>query len=220
MSRTSLLPIIALVLFLAACSGDDDASPADPSDLSRATTTTLPDLDLSLTRSELVSDSAARSELTDPVRAEVLGVVEELLESASLTPMVTGSVVGDLGALFTTDAGERAGGPDRHLMIDEGLPRSFRVEVLRSDVGLTGLGGAVEPVQMVVARVRLELRSVSWRGVEVARVARSGDLTLIPTDDGWRISEYQVSVERDVAPRAQRRARGSRWTAVEPDGDD
>jgi hypothetical protein len=202
MTRRTLLLALVAALALTACSGDDDATSAPSTTLAQATTTTttVPDVGLTVTRAELVSDSAVRGDLTDPLRAEVARVVEEFLDATSLTPLLTGSTAPGIDRLVTPEVGSQIGGADRALMIDDGLPRPRRVEVVRADVGLTGLGGAVEPVQLVVARFRLELRGEGADGSVVADVARSGELTLVPGDGGWRIADYEVTVTRDVPP--------------------
>jgi hypothetical protein len=198
MSRLSLPGVLLAVGLVASCGGDDGA--ATP------TTTTAPAapvVRLDVTDAVLVSDDAPRAELADPVRAEVLGVVERFLQLGTVVPLTTGEVGEGIEELLTDEARQRFAEEDRSALVDEGTPPSDRVEVVREEATLSGLarGGDVE---LVVVRVALEAA-----GDDGARVHRHGELTVVPVDGSWRISGWEMVVERSDGTDAAADGEGS-----------
>lgn len=182
-----LIVLLVVVVGASSCSdaGDvaDDPPPPSPPPA---------DLSLEVGSAVVVSDTQGQAELEDPARSEVLEVVTRFLERASMEPMITGSVGDDIEGLLTAEVAEQLAAGDRSAVVDEGLPPSGEVAVVRSAVDLSGLAAGTE-VQLVVARFDLELA-----GDDGTSLHRRGELTVVPVDEGWRIAAYDLTVDRVV----------------------
>jgi hypothetical protein len=191
---TKLAALAVAAALVVGCSGGDD------DDAGSTTTTTQaprPTVDLEVLRADLVSPHAALGPLDATTTEDVVNVVEKLLLVASAGPLVAGTPGGGFGELFTAQAAARAEGADRDAFFDEGVP-SFgrRLRPAASPIELTGLAGSTDPAPaVVVARFVWDVGSTSPAG---NRVARSGELSLLPVGGGWRIAAYSVTVQRTV----------------------
>jgi hypothetical protein len=119
------------------------------------------------------------------------------LRITSAEPLGAGRAGGGFADLFTGDAGARAAEHDRAAFFDEGLPLFGELDHHAARVGLTGLAGSMDPAtSLVVATFVWDVESANQPG---NRVQRSGELSLIPGDDGeWRIGAYSITVHRTI----------------------
>lgn len=171
------------------------AEPA-PTTVTMATTTTQPIPEdaphFSLGTPDIQAVRAA-AELSEEVRGGIQGVLDRYLNDATVTPLREAEPAGDLGGIFTGPALERAAGPDRAALLDEGLPRVARLNVGDASAQLTALVGA-DGVAVVAAGIHvLVTGAVTGGGLTIER---SGELHLARDGDAWKVSGYDVSVTR------------------------
>lgn len=121
-------------------------------------------------------------------------LLDQYLDRAVLTPLKSGQA-GDLAPLFTAAALERLNGPDRGALVDEGVTGATDVKVASASARLTALVGP-EGVHLLVAGIEL---AVSARaGGAPLTIRRTGELTMVVDGDAWKISAYDVRVDRDT----------------------
>ena len=187
----------ALALAVAACSGggddDDDAAREDDTETSAAEFARA-SVELEVSRAELVSPHAAKSFLDVGTRDAVQDVVERLLLITSAGPLVEGKAGGGFAELFTDDAGARAANADRAVFFDEGVEDFGQLTPVEARVGMSALAGSMDPkTALVVARYVWTVE-----GDAGDRIARTGELSLVPDGDTWRIGAYTITVTRDL----------------------
>lgn len=186
--------VLALAL-VAGCSGggDDEASERDETS---STAFEQPTVALDVRTAELVSSRAARAALGDDVTSDITEVVEDLLLITSAGPLTLGRAGPGFAELFTPDAGARAAGPDRAAMFDEGLPSFGTLEPSNTSIGITALNG---PFDNAPAFAVVDLQwDVGGSRRPGDRVVRTGELSLLLGEDGWKIAAYDLHVERTV----------------------
>jgi hypothetical protein len=191
-----LLAAVALALAVAACSGggDDDAKKDDTETSSAEHVKASVDLDV--TRAELVSPHQALGPLEGGTRDAVAGVVEKLLLVTSADPLAEGKAGPGFADLFTPDAGARAANADRAAFFDEGVPRFGDLKPTTATLELTGLAGIEDPkTQLVVAKFAWDVASATHPGDSVHR---TGELSLVPSGNEWKIGAYTIVVTRTV----------------------
>lgn len=133
------------------------------------------------------------AEIPDDVRDGIQALLDRYLNDAMLTPLREAEAVGDLGAVFTGPALDRATGADRLALVDEGLPKVARLEVGDASAHLTALVGP-QGVAVVAAQIHVLLRGLVNTGGLV--VERTGELQLARDGDAWKVGGYDVSVTR------------------------
>lgn len=182
-----------LALSVAACTGgDDEASERDTETSAEEFVRASVDLDVS--RAELVSPHAPKGALDAGTRDAVAKVVEHLLLVTSAGPLVEGKAGAGFANLFTPDAGARAANADRAVFFDEGVEDFGELTPVESRVGLTGLAGSLDPsTTLVVARFVWTVE-----GERGDRIARTGELSLVPDDGAWKIGAYTIAVTRTI----------------------
>ncbi len=135
----------------------------------------------------------AAAELPADARAGVQGVLDRYLATAVVGPLRSGAAAADLSGLFSGPALERVSGPDRAALVDDAPTPVEGLQVGEASADLTALVGP-EGVAVMVAEIRLVVTGTA-DGTPVS-VERTGELQLTPEGGGWRISGYDVSVNR------------------------
>jgi hypothetical protein len=131
--------------------------------------------------------------LPAPVLNGVLATLNRYLDGAVMSPMRSGRASADLPAIFTASAASRLGGPDRATLVEEVVPGASRGgRVDDASARLTGLLDSGGSILMVAAKVDVVLRT-GVSGAET-RVARSGELVLVPDGGTWKIDGYDLRV--------------------------
>jgi hypothetical protein len=133
------------------------------------------------------------AEIPEDVRNGIQALLDRYLNDAMLTPLREAETVGDLGAVFSGPALDRAAGPDRVALVDEGLPKVARLEVGDASAQLTALVGP-QGVAVVAAQIHVLVRGLVSTGGLV--VERTGELHLARDGDAWKVGSYDVSVTR------------------------
>jgi hypothetical protein len=159
-----------------------------------STTATLPPVTtFRLTGAEVPATGA--TSLPGPVLNGVLATLNRYLDGAVVSPMRSGRAAADLPGIFTATAAQRLAGPDRATLVEEVEPGAGRGRVDDASARLTGLLDSGGSILMVAAKVDVVLRTGA-SGAET-RVARSGELVLVPDGGAWRIDGYDLRVTRE-----------------------
>lgn len=135
----------------------------------------------------------AAAEIPGNVQNGIQDLLDRYLNQGMLTPLREAKPVEDLGGLFAGPALERASGPDRVALLDEGLPRVARLAVDVASAQLTALVGPAG-VATVAARIHVSVAgAVSNGGLFIDR---TGELHLVSDGDAWKVGGYDVRVSR------------------------
>lgn len=187
--------VLASALALAACSGGDDED--DAREETSSTSFEQPSVALEVRSADLVSTHAARAALPSEVTSEITEMIEQLLLITSAEPLTLGEAGGGFADLFTPDAGAQAAGEDRAAIFDEGLPSFGALEPDDASIGITALNGAMS-TEAAFAVVDLQWDVGGTRNPG-DRIVRTGELSLVRGEGGWKIAAYDLHVERTIA---------------------
>lgn len=189
------LVTLLLVVLAAACSGGGTATPKvvgapvePPTTVPSPEEAAPPSVTLTVFGAEVVGPAAPAGPLVDPVRSDVVRVVQAFLDVTSLDPL-TGRPGPGLSHLLLDGAAAQATREDRAVVFDEGVPPSSTVTASQAVVSLRGLAGPDGAVQLVVA-------DFVWDVTAAVQVRRTGELELVPTPSGWQIATYDITAER------------------------
>ncbi|GMU78402.1 MAG: hypothetical protein AMXMBFR46_11970 [Acidimicrobiia bacterium] len=134
--------------------------------------------------------------LPDSVRDKVMATLGAYVNAATVRPLQKGTVddaalAGALGPSVTA----RLGGPDRAVLLDEGVPRATKkIVVAAAPVALTGLADAQGNVVVVTAGLDATTTTKTEKGK--VSIKRTGELVLTPEADTWKITGYTLTVDR------------------------
>lgn len=189
--RPSLFAVALAAALVAGCFGNGDDGSDQAAD--STTTTTRPDVEFVVARSEQVSPHQHLAGLGDPIRGQATEVVERFLDSTSAQPLVTGRAGTDLVDFMTPDAARRAQENDRDAVFDVGHGRVSNLAIDVAEVELTALVNADSTVGLVVA-------DFNWTvtGLGGDRVERRGELSMVPREGAWLIAAYRIEVTRSL----------------------
>jgi hypothetical protein len=193
--------LLALVLtgavVLAGCSGgggsgggsdDGEAAPAEPPPVAA-------DVGFSI-GSVRVESAGPPVELPAPVVEQVTGLVDAYVQRATVDPLM-GRDTDGVTELFTPFAAAALEGPDRASLVDEGVGRATKdITAKTATVNLDGLADQAGNVVLVAATVALDVETATDEGP--VRIARLGDLVLVPEGFEWKIGGYDLAVERET----------------------
>lgn len=138
----------------------------------------------------------AAPDLLAQAGSHLQGVLDRYLNNAVVGPLRSGRPAGDLSNLFVSDVLPRLLGPDRGALLDEGLPPVDDLNVKTATADLVALAGP-DGVAVLVAGIRMEIEG-HLEGTPLT-VNRTGELHLAPEGDYWKISAYDIRVERRTA---------------------
>lgn len=133
------------------------------------------------------------AELPEDVQNEIRELLDRYLNTATLTPLRKGGAVADLGGVFSGQALERATGPDRAALVDDGLPRMARMQLGDASARLTALLGP-SGVAVVAADIHVLVTGAVTGGA--LTIERTAELQLARDGDSWKVGGYDVSVTR------------------------
>ncbi|MSV95505.1 MAG: hypothetical protein F2861_09025 [Actinobacteria bacterium] len=131
------------------------------------------------------------------VSAAVMTTLGEYAESAMVTPLRKGKPASAaLANIFDAPALARLSGPDRTVVLDEGLPRAVgKIDVSSPPIPLTGLADASGNTILVSADVKLTAKARTEKGV--IGVTRVGTFVLAPDTSGiWKITGWTLTTDR------------------------
>ena len=141
--------------------------------------------------------SFAGGTFSPDVSAAVMTTLGEYAESAMVTPLRKGKPASAaLANVFDAPALARLSGPDRTVVLDEGLPRAVgKIDVSSPPIPLTGLADASGNTILVSADVKLTAKARTEKGV--FGVTRVGTFVLAPDASGiWKITGWTLATDR------------------------
>jgi hypothetical protein len=187
--------LVATIVVLAGCGGGgDDKGKAAPS-----STTKVPNTNVSLQLGDVSADSAGPPAQLSPAQSQaILKVVGDYLTAATVDPLRSAKPADDLSALFTAGALARVTGPDRPVMVDEGLPKvTGDLDVTAQPVKVVGLGDQAGAIVLATATIDLDIQGVTADKGAPLRILRKGDLVLSPDPTGaWKVTAFNIAVAR------------------------
>jgi hypothetical protein len=187
--------LVAIIVVAAGCGGGgDDNGKAAPS-----STTKVPNTNVALALGDVSADSAGPpAQLSSAQSQAILKVVGDYLTAATVDPLRSAKPAGDLSALFAAGALARVTGPDRPVMIDEGLPKvTGDLNVTAQPVNVVGLGDQGGAIVLATATIDLDIQGVTAEKGPPLRILRKGDLVLSPDPTGaWRVTAFNIAVAR------------------------
>jgi hypothetical protein len=143
----------------------------------------------------VVSSAGPPAALDDATRDQMLGTVAQYVKAATVDPLRSGGDAGDLAPLFTAAAATRATGPDRAVLVDEGLPAaSSEITAKSTPIAITVLADQSGALVLASANIDLTAETRTRRGP--VTIHRVGSLTLAPDAGTWRVSGFDLAVER------------------------
>lgn len=134
--------------------------------------------------------------LPDDVRDKVMATLTSYVNAATVTPLQKGTanptaLAASLGAATTA----RLAGPDRAVLLDEGLPRATsKIVVTTAPVALTGLADQQGNIVVVAAKLDATTNTKTAKGK--LTITRAGEIVLAPAADTWKIDGYTLTVDR------------------------
>lgn len=141
--------------------------------------------------------SFAGGTFSPDVSAAIMTTLGEYAESAMVTPLRKGKPASAaLANVFDAPALARLSGPDRAVVLDEGLPRAVgKIGVSSPPIPLTGLADASGNTILVSADVKLTAKARTEKGV--IGVTRAGTFVLAPDASGiWKITGWTLTTDR------------------------
>jgi len=135
--------------------------------------------------------------IPDDVRAAVMGTVTRYVNAATVTPLRKGAPADNavLAPMLAPSVAVRLAGPDRAVLVDEGLPKATsKIVVSSAPVTLTGLADSSGNIVVVTATVDATTKTKTAKGK--LSIKRSGELVFEPDNGTWKISGYSFIVDR------------------------
>ncbi len=133
--------------------------------------------------------------LDDATRDQILDTVKHYVQAASIDPLRTGKAATAVAPLFTTAAAARAQGPDRAVVVDDGLPTATgEITAKAVPVPITVLADPSGALVLATAGLDLTIHSTTAKGP--VAIHRTGSLTLAPDAGGWKVTGFDLAVQR------------------------
>jgi hypothetical protein len=128
---------------------------------------------------------------------QVLESLRRYVDGATVRALHTGKAAAGLASVVDPGVTAQLAGPDRSVLVDEGLPKATgAVDVRGPAVPLTALVDADGKPLLVIATVQLDVTTATGRGA--VHIVRAGDLDFVPAADGtWQLTGYDLTVRRD-----------------------
>jgi hypothetical protein len=182
--------LVAVVAVAAFVLRGDDASDSGP----QFEASTSVDLTAGEAKVESVG---APVEFPAELRDQLLSSIGTYVDDAIVKPLRAGKADGAaLTALFDQAAVARLAGPDRAILLDEGLPKAVgKIRITTPPVALTGLAAADGKVLLATASLDLQVSARARKGV--IDIHRAGTLVFaLDLTGAWKIAGWTLTVER------------------------
>jgi hypothetical protein len=153
------------------------------------------------TKIEIPAGEVFSDTVGDPVpfpedqRQLLVEQVKNYVETASVHPLRSGRPATGLDRVFDPGAVMSLGGPDGTVMLDQGLPAvTGKLTAIAQPVVIYALADASGTWVMASAQVKLDVTG----GVEDGkiRIHREGELLFVPDAGAWKVTAYDMFVER------------------------
>jgi hypothetical protein len=139
-------------------------------------------------------NAGAAAQLSADAQATILKSVARYVDDGVIKPAEKHRKAADLSPLFDQGAAARQAGFDRAALYEESLPKVTALKAQADPVELTGLSDANGAFVLVTAKFNLTLDAKTEAGA--VTVKRATELTFAPQSNEWRITSYDVRVER------------------------
>jgi hypothetical protein len=190
--------VVVVVVVVLAVAGVFGGSSDGGSDRAKPPSTTKPSDAVQLTAgTTTVQSPILYTTFPAGVSDQVMTAVRGYVEAATVRPLRTGKAGPGLTTVADAGVAAQLAGPDRAVLVDEGLPTAVgKLTVGSPAVPLTALVGADGRPLVVVATVKLDVRASTKRGA--VHIARAGELEFVPGSNGtWQLTGYDLTVNRD-----------------------
>lgn len=135
--------------------------------------------------------------LDDATRDKVLAAVDGYVQRGIVKPLTDGAKVGDVAPVFAANTLAQATGADAPTLFDAGFPKVANLTAKTAAVTLTDLADESGAPVMIGAALVLDLAGTA--NSKPVRIHRLADLALAPDNGTWKITGYDVAVQRDGA---------------------
>ncbi len=143
-----------------------------------------------------VESAGPPAEVPAAVVEQITERLETYVERATVDPL-TGKDADAVAELFTPFAAATLEGPDRASLVDEGIGRATQdIATKTATVNLSGLADQTGNLVLVAATLALDIETATDDGP--LRIARLGELVFVPEGFEWKISGYDLAVERET----------------------
>jgi hypothetical protein len=134
--------------------------------------------------------------LPDDVRDGVMSTLGAYVKAATVKPLRRGTANTDvLTRTMTPGVAARLTGPDRGVLIDEGLPKSTKkITVDAVPIAIAGLADG--DGRVIVVAAQFDATAVTKTAKGKVTITRKGEFELAPVDGAWKISGYTLAVDR------------------------
>jgi hypothetical protein len=138
---------------------------------------------------------AAPAPFPEDQRTMVVKQVRKYVEVATVDPLRSARPAQKLDTVFDAGAMAAVQGPDGEAMLDQGLPKvTGKLTARSAPVAINALADASGAWVMASARIDLDVEGVVDDGT--LRIARQGELLFVPEAGNWKITAFDVLVER------------------------
>jgi hypothetical protein len=146
---------------------------------------------------EVVTESAGESvPFPDDQRDLLVERVREYVEAATGKPLRTAEPASGLEEVFDLGALAAVQGPDGTVMLDQGLPEVTGKLIARSTpVAINVLADSEGAWVLASARIELDVKG-GLDDDKSLRISRRGELVFTPEAGDWKITAYDIFVER------------------------
>lgn len=189
---------LAAAVGLAACSSSKTPKPASTTAAPASTArpgSTPGDTQFTLDGPVSIGFGGA-TEVPAEVQRDIATLLDRYLADGMVTPMRSGALASNLDAIFAGPALDRAKGPDRGVLVDDGTTPVGDARVSTATAGLTALVGP-DGTAIVSAAVHVAISGHGQgNGDGATTVDRTGELALSRVGGAWKVTGYDMKVDR------------------------
>lgn len=150
-----------------------------------------------ITAGEVVTESTgAPVPFPDDQRALLVEKVRSYVETATVKPLRSAEPATGLDRVFDLGALAAVQGPDAGVMLDQGLPEvTGKLTARSTPVAINALADSQGAWVLASAHIELDVKGALDDG-KALRISRRGELVFTPDAGDWKITAFDVFVER------------------------
>ena len=155
----AVLVVVAVVVGVLVFSGGGDESSDGGGGDGEQASRPVANTNVTLMAGDVTAESAGPPVSVAPeITSGVIDLIGRYIEIATVEPLRNAQPAGDLSGIFDVAALAKATGPDRALLVDEGLPQvTGDLDVAAQPVAITGLGDQAGNLVLVTATLTLDI---------------------------------------------------------------
>ena len=190
-AAVAVLALLAAAAFFFFRGGDEETGTGKTTDKE----VTIGDLEL-VVGAVYNANAGAPVQLPVDIQNAVMTTVGSYMQGAVMDPVREGEPAEDIASLFDTVTAPRLEGPDRAVIVEEGLPElTGNFEPAAQPVVLSALSDPAGAFQLVTATVNYSVLFDTDDGQ--VRSSRFHELTMRPDGGVWKITSYDIVVIRE-----------------------